>query len=131
MRIPLPVSLTAGALLLVAAIFALMVTGGLAGERHCGVEASWYGRESCTSNPCRTRSGEIFTGNDLTAAMVSPRHIGERWRVSIGKRAVVVRINDTGGFAKYGRGIDMSKAAFARIAPLGQGTAKVCLERLR
>ena len=93
---------------------------------------SWYGHESCVSSPCRTRSGEIFTGRDLTAAMADPRHIGEHWRATSldTGRSVTVRINDTGGFARLGRAMDLSKAAFAKIAPLGQGTARVCLERV-
>jgi rare lipoprotein A len=96
------------------------------------VRVSWYGHESCISSPCRTRSGEIFTGRDLTAAMADPRHIGEHWRATslTTGRSVVVRVNDTGAFARLGRAMDLSKAAFAKIAPLGQGTARVCLERV-
>jgi rare lipoprotein A len=98
---------------------------------HVG-HVSWYGHESCVSSPCRTRSGEIFTGRDLTAAMADPRHIGEHWRATSFDtgRSVTVRVNDTGNFARLGRAMDLSKAAFAKIAPLGQGTARVCLERV-
>lgn len=46
-------------------------------------------------------------------------------------RSVQVRITDTGGFAKYGRILDMSKGAFGRIAPTSQGIIKqVCIDRL-
>ena len=34
------------------------------------------------------------------------------------------------GFAKYGRRLDLSQGAFARIAPLSQGICKVKIERL-
>jgi rare lipoprotein A len=122
-------AVTPAALLLSVAIFVLMTIGGFA----CSpARVSWYGHESCVSSPCRTRSGEIFTGRDLTAAMADPRHIGEHWRATSldTGRSVTVRVNDTGGFARLGRAMDLSKAAFARIAPLGQGTVKVCLERV-
>jgi rare lipoprotein A len=125
----LAIGLTPAALLLSVAIFVLMTIGGFACQP---VRVSWYGHESCVSSPCRTRSGEIFTGRDLTAAMADPRHIGEHWRatsLSTG-RSVTVRVNDTGNFARLGRAMDLSKAAFAKIAPLGQGTARVCLERV-
>jgi rare lipoprotein A len=96
-----------------------------AAQQRCGV-ASWYSTESGT----HTATGERFTGNDLTAAMPSRTHLGERWRVSAGGRSVVVRINDIGPAISLHRIADLSRAAFARLAPLGQGTVKVCMERL-
>ena len=45
-------------------------------------------------------------------------------------KSVVVRVNDTGGFSKYGRTLDLSKGAFSKIAPLSQGTANVTINRL-
>ena len=123
-------AVTPAALLLAVSIFVLMTVNGFACDRIGNV--SWYGKESCISSPCRTRSGETFTGRDLTAAMIGTQHIGEHWRATslATGRSVTVRVNDTGGFAKFGRAMDLSKAAFARIAPLGQGTAKVCMERV-
>ncbi len=91
----------------------------------CGT-ASWYGSESGS----RTRSGEYFDGSGFTAAMVSPKHIGERYRVHYGHRSVVVRITDTGGFGKYGRLIDLSRAAAESIGLIGRGIGTVCLEPL-
>jgi len=77
-----------------------------------------------------TKSGEMFDENDFTAA-VPPK----RWKELRGKKLeitsvdtgkkVVVRVNDTGGFEKYGRAVDLSKAAFGAIAPLGKGLTKV------
>lgn len=90
------------------------------------VTASWYGIESGN----RTANGEYFDGTSLTAAMPDRKHIGERYRVTYRGKSVVVRINDTGGFAKYGRAIDLSRAAAARIGMIKAGVARVCLERL-
>ncbi|MBE0975175.1 septal ring lytic transglycosylase RlpA family protein, partial [Escherichia coli] len=41
-----------------------------------------------------------------------------------------VRVNDTGGFKKYGRTLDLSKGAFLKIAPLNQGIVKVKIQVL-
>jgi rare lipoprotein A len=124
-----------GAAIILALAFVFLTSTPPAHGAECAgrsARVSWYGHESCISSPCRTRSGEIFTGRDLTAAMADPRHIGEHWRATslATGRSVTVRINDTGGFARLGRAMDLSKAAFARIAPLGQGTARVCMERV-
>jgi len=45
-------------------------------------------------------------------------------------KSVVVRVNDTGGFSKYGRTLDLSKGAFSKIAHLSQGTVNVTIKRL-
>jgi len=42
-----------------------------------------------------------------------------------------VKVNDTGGFAKYGRTLDLSKGAFAKIADLNSGTCKVQIKILK
>jgi rare lipoprotein A len=44
---------------------------------------------------------------------------------------VVVRINDTGGFHKYGRSIDLSQGAAEKLGIIKQGVAKVYLEVLK
>jgi rare lipoprotein A len=96
-----------------------------AAERICGV-ASYYGTESGS----RTATGERFTGRDLTAAMPSRTHLGERWRVKANGKSVVVRVNDYGPAKRLHRVVDLSKAAFARLAPLQRGTLHICMERL-
>ena len=45
-------------------------------------------------------------------------------------KSVVVRVNDTGGFSKYGRTLDLSKAAFSKIASPGQGVVIVKIVKL-
>ena len=129
-RTALILNLAVAAILCGLFVVLLFTIPARAAQQKCGVVASWYGSESCISHPCRTASGSAFTGRDLTAAMPSRSHLGERWRVTYRGRSVVVLVDDTGGFARLGRAIDLSKAAFARIAPLGQGTVKVCIERV-
>lgn len=92
----------------------------------CGV-ASFYGTESGT----RTATGERFTGRDLTAAMPSRKHLGERYRVHFGRRSVDVRVNDVGPALRLHRIIDLSRAAAERIGLIGRGVGTVCLERLK
>lgn len=45
-------------------------------------------------------------------------------------KSVKVKVNDTGGFRKYGRTLDLSRGAFTKIADLNQGTIKVKIQRL-
>jgi rare lipoprotein A len=96
-----------------------------AAQQMCGT-ASFYGYESGT----HTATGERFNPNALTAAMPSRSHLGERWRVSAGGRSVVVRINDLGPAKRLHRVVDLSKAAFARLAPLKRGTLRICMEKI-
>jgi len=77
-----------------------------------------------------TKSGEKFDEN-LSTAAVPPA----RWKELRGKRikvtntktgkSVVVRVNDTGGFEKYGRTFDLSRSAFEQIEDTKRGVANV------
>lgn len=71
--------------------------------------ASWYGKPF---HGRLTASGEVYNMNALTAAHNS-LPFGTKVEVTnlSNKKKVTVRINDTGGFAKYGRVIDLSKKA--------------------
>jgi rare lipoprotein A len=75
-------------------------------------------------------NGRPFNMNAMTAAS-NTLPMGSNARVTAGKRSVVVKITDTGGFGKYGRIIDLSKAAFAKLAPTSKGLIPVCVTRLR
>lgn len=73
-----------------------------------------------------TASGERFNSQGLTAAHRS-LPLGSRVKVTnqANGRSVLLRINDRG--PTYGsRIIDLSESAFARIASLNQGLARVC-----
>jgi rare lipoprotein A len=77
-----------------------------------------------------TASGERFNSQAMTAAHRS-LPFGSRVRVTnqSNGRSVVIKINDDG--PHYGnRIIDLSEAAFSRIASLGQGLASVCISRV-
>jgi rare lipoprotein A len=89
---------------------------------------SYYGRGF---HGKKTASGEVFNQNAMTAASNSHK-MGTKLKVTnvaTGK-SVIVKINDTGGFSRLGRRLDLSQGAFAKIAPLGQGICKVKIERL-
>jgi len=89
--------------------------------------ASWYGAEL---QGRRTASGERFDQHAFTAASRT-FPIGTRVRVTnLGNgRSAVVRINDSGPFAR-GRVIDVSRAAAQALGMVGRGTARVRIETL-
>src|SRR6266849_7304869 len=89
--------------------------------------ASWYGAES---QGRRTASGERFDQHAFTAASRT-LPIGTRVRVTnLGNgRSAVVRINDSGPFAR-GRVIDVSRAAAQALGMVGRGSARVRIETL-
>lgn len=115
--------------LLMAGLFVLLVIpwpGVDAAGPICG-KASFY---CCQHHGRQTANGERFDQNALTAAMLDRRMLGKTVRVASGGKSVVVRVNDTGGFGKYGRVIDLSRGAFARLASTDAGVIPVCLEVL-
>ncbi|GAB6386795.1 septal ring lytic transglycosylase RlpA family protein [Stutzerimonas marianensis] len=77
-----------------------------------------------------TANGERFDQGALTAAHRT-LPFGTRVRVVNARngKSVVVRINDRGPYVR-GRVIDLSKAAFQRIASTRAGVIRVRLERL-
>ena len=88
--------------------------------------ASWYNLDGR-----KTASGEVFRTHSLTCAS-NTHKIGTKLLVTNPKtnNSVVVRVNDTGGFSKYGRTLDLSKGAFSKIAHLNQGTVNVTIKKL-
>lgn len=80
---------------------------------------SWYGSESGS----RTANGEAFDGSGLTFAHKTMR-FGTMVRFCTAEACVVARCTDRGPFVG-GREFDLSRAAFAAIAPLGAGVVEV------
>jgi len=82
--------------------------------------ASWYGHGSVT------KSGEKFNPLGATAAHNTLK-MGTKVRVTNlkNKKQIIVKINDTGGFAKYGRIIDLSLGAARSIGITGLGRVMV------
>ena len=82
---------------------------------------SFYGKEE-HGGP--TASGETFNMWAMTCAHKS-LPFGTKLKVTNTKtgKSVVVRVNDRGPFIK-GRTVDLSYAAFVKIAPASQGVLK-------
>lgn len=91
--------------------------------------ASWYGGDHHEGR--FTASGEVFNGKLMTAASNSHK-MGTMLKVTnlANGKSVVVKVNDTGGFKKYGRVLDLSKSAFSSIANTGSGLIKVKYEEV-
>ncbi|MFA5276775.1 MAG: septal ring lytic transglycosylase RlpA family protein, partial [Candidatus Omnitrophota bacterium] len=86
--------------------------------------ASWYSAKI-------TATGERSDNNDLTCAM-RKTDFGKRYKVCniANDKCVVVRHNNFGPskyFYDKGRIVDLSKAAFFRIADLNEGVIKVII----
>jgi len=93
-----------------------------------GKTASWYGKGF---EGKKTASGYRYSSNALTCA--SNRYpFGTVLKVTnkANKKSVVVVVTDRGGFHKYKREIDLSKAAFKQIANINQGLIKVNIQVL-
>lgn len=81
--------------------------------------ASWYGGNFHNK---ATASGEQFNMWAMTTAS-NTHKMGTKLEVTNianGKKAIV-KVNDTGGFKKYGRTLDLSRGAFSKIADINQG----------
>ena len=97
-------------------------------------KVSWYGGKF---HGRLMANGKIYDKNGYTAASplikgtTKPKYpFGTKLRVENVRngKSVVVTITDTGGFAKYGRELDLSKGAFDEIADLDRGIIKVKIE---
>lgn len=86
--------------------------------------ASWYGYE-LAGRP--TASGEPFDPEGLTAAMWGVP-LGTTITVRHGGQSVTVRVNDRGPAKRLRRCVDLSRAAFAVLAPLNAGLIEVHVE---
>ena len=72
----------------------------------------------------RTASGEVFRPDKATAA--SNKHkFGTILRLSYKGESVNVCINDTGGFKKYGRDLDVTKSVANKLKFVKDGVVKV------
>lgn len=100
----------------------LLVTSANAGV------ASWYGERFHNK---RTASGEIFNMNAMTCAS-NTHKMGTKLLVTNKEngKSVIVKVNDTGGFKKYGRTLDLSKGAFSKIANTKKGLIEVTIKKV-
>ncbi len=91
--------------------------------------ASWYGGGEKLNK--YTANGEVFNSNTLTCA--SWNHaFNEKLKVTnaINGKSVIVRVNDRGPAKRLGRTIDLTKAAFSKIANPGKGLAFVKIKKI-
>lgn len=116
-----------GAAIILAVAFVFLtasVPGAHAAE--CG-RASWYG---AAHQGKLMADGKPFNRHAMTAASWH-YPLGTKVRVTAGKRSVVVTITDRGPARRLHRIIDLSEAAFAKLAPTRQGIIKsACVARL-
>lgn len=92
------------------------------------VRSSWYGvKEYCERfNPaCIMANGEKLEDTMYIAACDNRWKLGTKLKLSHGDKSVIVSCADRGNFAKYGRMLDLSKAAFEALAPLSRGVIEV------
>src|SRR3989338_3664924 len=91
-------------------------------------QASWYSKKSPGINK-HTANNEIFNDMDLTCAMWgAPFNQTVKVTNRANGKSVIVRVNDRGPHFRYfrkGRLIDLTKAAFNRIASLDNGLIDV------
>ncbi len=92
-------------------------------------KVSWYGGKF---HGRKTASGEIYNQNKLTCAATKTYKLGTYLKVTNieNNKSVVVKVNDRGGFKKYGRTLDLSRQAFKNIAKLSKGVIKVRIEKV-
>lgn len=95
---------------------------------HTG-KASWYGS---SWDGRLTSNGEVFNHKKMTCAS-NQLKMGTKVRVTnlVNNKSVVCRVNDTGGFAKYGRILDMSLGSFRVIASESTGVIRVKVEVIK
>lgn len=91
--------------------------------------ASWYGGKF---HGRTTASGEVFNKWAMTTASNSHK-MGTKLKVTnkANGKSVIVRVNDTGGFKKYGRTLDLSRGAFSKIANIHTGIIKVKIKVIK
>lgn len=112
----------------VMAIFILLIDSSV-----CAETASWYGNESiCWKWGGYTRNGDKFDENAMTCALPTKEGLNRYYKVTNLRngKSIIVWANDTGSFKKYGRDIDLSKAAFKKIGNLRQGLLQVKVEAI-
>ncbi|MFA5186875.1 MAG: septal ring lytic transglycosylase RlpA family protein [Patescibacteria group bacterium] len=90
-------------------------------------EASFY------NTGYQTASGELFDKDAMTCARPGRVYLGKTYRVTnlANRKSVVVRCNDVGPAARTGRIIDLTEAAFKKIADPALGHVRVRVERFR
>ena len=91
--------------------------------------ASWY---SVKSSGNITANGERYNQDAMTCASMDYKFNTFLKVTNIGNgKAVIVRVTDRGNFKKYGRILDLSRGAFAKISDLKQGIITVKIIKVK
>lgn len=100
------------------------------GQKRYGI-ASWYSEKDPFINK-HTANGEIFDDSQMTCASWD-YPFGTRLQVVnlANGKTVICRVNDRGPSKRLGRKIDLTKAAFQKIADLRKGLIRVSVALLR
>lgn len=93
-------------------------------------KASWYGGKF---HGRYAADGSIYNKYDFTTAATKKYKLGEVLKVTNPNngKSVIVKVTDRGAFKKYGRLLDLSRAAFDEIADLRKGVIKVIVEKIK
>jgi rare lipoprotein A (peptidoglycan hydrolase) len=80
----------------------------------------------------KTASGKIYNMYEYTCAAVNSIKLGTMLKVTNVKnnKSIIVKTTDRGAFAKYGRTLDLSYAAFMAIGNPKSGVLKVKIEKV-
>lgn len=91
--------------------------------------ASYYGK---AYHKHRTASGQIFSMNGMTCAAGKQYKFGTRLLITnpANNKSTIVTVNDRGSGIK-GNKLDLSEAAFKKIANLRQGVVKIFIKVLQ
>lgn len=93
-------------------------------------KASWYGGKF---HGRYAADGSIFNKHAFTTAATKRYKLGDVLKVTNASngKTVIVKVTDRGAFKKYGRLLDLSRAAFAEIGDLRKGVIKVLVEKVK
>ena len=89
-------------------------------RRYCQLEGTTYGQN------CFTADGYLLDDTQFTCACLKEFDLGTILEVRYDGKLILVECTDRGSFGwKYGRHMDLTRAAFAQLAPLGKGLVTV------
>ena len=89
--------------------------------------ATWYGGIDGYGPEDTMADGTPFNPDDPTIAASNRWPLGPRLMICHGERCIPVCVRDRGSF---GHAVDLSRAAFALLAPLSSGVIEVTIESL-
>jgi rare lipoprotein A len=95
----------------------------------CYDRATWYGD---SERGKRMANGRPFNPEALTAASWN-YPLGSKLKIVYGSKSVLVEVTDRGGaraFMQFGRVVDLSHAAFARLEKPAVGSIRVKIIRM-